>query len=107
MTQDGQFSIPVRLLLTSEQRNRLFVLCQQDHADVTDVVTKIIGNYLDTREDLIMPVEEAPDTTQAEHAALRRQLRQLRMQASRLGSDTPPWLHGYIAELEQELARTR
>ena len=107
MAQDGQFSIAVRLLLTDEQRGRLFALCQQEQADVTDVVTKIIGSYLDTRNDLTIEEQASPDTAHHEADALRRQLRQLRMQASRLGADTPAWLRGYITELEQELARTR
>jgi predicted DNA-binding protein len=107
MHDEGRFSITARLLLTEIQRERLLALCQQRHADVADVITEIIGNYLDHRQDLSVASVAAPPASPEEREALHRHLRQLRMQASRLGPETPPWLRQYIAELEQEIAAQR
>jgi len=107
MQEEGRFSITVRLLLTEIQRERLLALCQHEQHDVADVVTEIVGSYLDRRDDLTVADVAPPPTSPAEHAALQRHLRQLRMQASRMGPETPPWLRHYIAEIEQELAGKR
>lgn len=107
MPDQGQFSTPIRLLLTPTQRGRLLALCQERHADVTDVITEIVGAYLDTRTDLIVPptTQQTPSTT--DQMAIERQLRRLKMQAKQLGEDAPPWLASYIGELEQEVALSR
>ena len=97
----------MRLLLTGEQRARLFALCQTEQADVVDVVTSIVAAYLDARDDLEGPPDDTPNTTQAEQEALQHQLRQLRRRATLLGTAAPLWLRSYIAEIEQELARKR
>jgi hypothetical protein len=71
------------------------------------VITEIVGTYLDTRADLIVPPtsQQAPSTT--DQMAVERQLRRLKMQAKQLGEDAPPWLASYISELEQEVASNR
>lgn len=100
--EDGHFSIPTRLLLTATQRARLLALCRQQGRDLTDVVSAIVGAYLDGRDDLVLP-PETPAPALQDREALRRQVRRLRMEAQRLGAAAPAWLHAYIAELEQEL----
>ncbi|HEX6292580.1 MAG TPA: hypothetical protein VFZ66_25570 [Herpetosiphonaceae bacterium] len=107
MHDEGRFSIAVRLLLTANERERLLALCQQEQADVSDVVTKIIASYLDRRDDLTVAAVAEPPASPDEHSALQRHIRQLRMQASHMGTETPPWLRHYIAELEQELRGKR
>jgi hypothetical protein len=107
MQEEGRFSIAARLLLNDVQRERLFALCQQRHADVSDVISEIVGEYLDRRDDLLVADLAAPPATPAEHDALQRHLRQLRLQASRMGAETPPWLRNYIADLEREISGKR
>ena len=107
MQDEGRFSITVRLLLTETQRERLLALCQREQRDVVDVVTQIIGSYLDQREDLTIADIAPPPRSPAEHTSLQRHLRELRMHAGQLGDEAPPWLRRYIAQLEQELAGKR
>ena len=108
MNDEGKYSMIVRLLLSSEQRGRLYELCYRERIDVVDALTNIVASYLDRRDDLT-PSEPAVSEGYSEASdrdTLRRQLRQLRSQASRLGNDAPPWLYSYIRDLEQELGRT-
>ncbi len=107
MSEEGQFSLPIRLLLTPTQRGRLLALCQERQAELTDVVTEIVAAYLDTRNDLIIPPMTPEPPSPTDRMAVERQLRRLRMQAKQLGEDAPPWLASYIVELEQEVAQNR
>ena len=107
MAEEGRYSIIVRLLLTAEQRGRLFELCHRQQIDVVDALTNIIGDYLDRRDDLSPPSDNSASQAELQREATRRQLRQLRAQASRLGSDAPPWLNSYIADLEEDVRRER
>lgn len=104
MNDEGKYSMIVRLLLTAEQRGRLYELCHRERIDVVDALTNIVADYLDRRDDLVPT--EAPTSEQNDRDIIRRQLRQLRSQATRLGNDAPPWLYSYIRDLEQELGRT-
>lgn len=107
MEDDGRYSLPVRLLLNRTQRDRLLALCQREHADVVDIVTRIVGDYLDAHADLVPAEAAAPTTVLRDSDMLRRHLRRLKAQAQRMGTAAPPWLHSYIAELEQDLAQYR
>lgn len=107
MQEEGRFSIAARVLLTDSQRERLLALCQQRQADVSDVITEIISRYLDQQADLSVAEVAAPPASPDEHAALQRHLRQLRLQASRMGAETPPWLRQYIAEMERDIRGKR
>jgi hypothetical protein len=107
MQEEGRFSIAARLLLTDVQRERLFALCQQQHADVSDVISEIVGQYLDRRDDLLLAELAAPPASSDDHDILQRHLRQLRIQASRMGAETPPWLRHYIADLERDINNKR
>lgn len=107
MQEEGRFSIAARVLLTDPQRERLLALCQQRQADVSDMITEIVSQYLDQHDDLSVAEVAAPPASPAEHDALQRHLRQLRIQASRMGAETPPWLRAYIAEMERDLRGNR
>ncbi len=98
----GRFSIPTRLLLTPTQRERLLALCRSDDRDPAEVVSAIVGAYLDSRDDLVAPCHDSSSAT-SDHESLRRQLRRLRREAHRLGDNAPAWLRGYIVDLEREL----
>lgn len=102
MQDEGRYSVIVRLLLTAEQRGRLFELCHREQLDVSDALSSIVGDYLDRRDEL-SPPPSTDNTRPADEEAMRWQLRRLRAQASRLGSEAPAWLQGYIRDLEQEL----
>lgn len=102
MEDQGRFSVIVRLLLTAEQRGRLFELCHREQIDVSDALTTIVGEYLDRRNDL-QPPPSTPPNKEKDQEAIRWQLRRLRMQAKNLGEHAPAWLNGYIADLEAEL----
>lgn len=105
MQDEGRYSVIVRLLLTPEQRGRLFELCHRRQIDVSDALTSIVGDYLDQRADLTPP-PSASSAAPQDQEALRFQLRRLRAQAANLGDETPAWLRGYISDLEQEVRRT-
>lgn len=98
----GRFSIATRLLLTPTQRERLLALCRVEERDPTEVISAIVGAYLDSRDDLAASHTDSSATT-SDHESLRRHLRRLRLEAQRLGDAAPTWLRGYIADLEHEL----
>jgi hypothetical protein len=100
---DGRFSIAARLLLNEAQRDRLLVLCRQEALDVSDLITRIVGAYLDERDDLPSVDRTPPPVSEDEQRQTRRILRQLRAQAGRLGDNAPDWLRAYIADLEASL----
>ena len=102
MEDSGRFSVIVRLLLTADQRGRLFELCHREQIDVSDALTTIVGDYRDRRPDL-QPPPTTPENKEKDQEAIRWQLRRLRMQAKNLGENAPSWLSGYIADLETEL----
>lgn len=100
MLEEGRFSIPVRLLLTQLQRDRLHALCLAQGLDMVDAVTMIVGEYLDNRSDLeAPPAEPSPAVDKRQ---IQRQIVRLRAQARSLGREAPAWLLAYIADLEQE-----
>ena len=103
MLEDGRFSIPIRLLLTQLQRDRLHALCLAQQLDIVDAVTMIVGDYLDTRSDLELPSATPPVEPAVDNRQIQRQIMRLRAQARTLGSDAPAWLLAYIAELEHEV----
>lgn len=101
--EDGRFSIPIRLLLTQLQRDRLHALCLTQQLDIVDAVTMIVGDYLDTRPDLELPSSTTSVVPTVDNRQVQRQIMRLRAQARTLGSEAPAWLLAYIAELEQEV----
>jgi hypothetical protein len=98
----GRFSIPTRVLLTRTQRDRLLALCRVEDRDPAEIISAIVGAYLDSRQDLGLPSDDSPPDA-IDRESLRRHLRRLRMEANRLGADAPAWLGDYIADLEHEL----
>lgn len=99
---EGRYSINARLLLTHEQRLRLFALCQQRQLDLSDVLSEIVSAFLDSRDDLHVVERDTTAEDEQRRELQRRQIRQLRIQASRLGEHAPAWLRSYLADLERE-----
>jgi len=103
MQDDGRFSISTRLLLNTAQRDRLLALCQQEQVEVAELITRIVGEYLNARADVVR--SDGGEAKTLDYALLERNLRQLRIQARQLGPEVPQWLQTYIADLERELGR--
>jgi hypothetical protein len=104
----GQFTIPTRVYLTSEQREKLFVMARDHGVDLADLLTELLASFLDHLPDYTptdaVPPEPAP-VQETEISERRAELRRLRARAVAGGETAPPWLQGYIADLEQEIAR--
>lgn len=99
----GLFSIPTRLLLTPEQRVKLEALVRERDVDLADLLSEIVGEYLDALPDL--PAPARPPDPGADPRTRRAELARLRARRDAAGNAAPAWLHAYIAELEAELAR--
>jgi hypothetical protein len=104
----GLFTVPTRVYLTSEQREKLFVMARDHGVDLADLLTELLASFLDHLPDDV-PAEAAipePAADEADELHQRRaELRRLRARAVAGGESAPAWLPGYIAELEQELTR--
>ncbi len=104
MIQQGTYTISTRLFLTAEQRAKLEQLVRAERVDVADMVSTMVGTYLDT-----LPT---PENTAATSADRRMDTRQRRAELARLrarrdaaGTSAPTWLNTYIADLEAEIQR--
>jgi hypothetical protein len=98
----GLFTIPTRLYLTLEQRERLERLVRAHAIDLAELVSQVFADYLDALPDPPPSDEPAPDRT-AELERRRSELARLRARRQRAGPDAPAWLHSYIAQLEAEV----
>lgn len=102
--QQGTFTIPTRLFLTLEQRKRLEVLIREREIELADLVSQIVGDYLEALPAFTPPVE-APRDYRPEIQRYRAELARLRQQERDAGVNAPPWLAAYIAEIESEIRR--
>ena len=107
---DGYFTIPCRMLLTPEQRDRLERLCRARQQDINDLVTDVVLAYLDDVPDdaLAEPIPEPYQPSIAEQLRQNeRELRRLRMRQRQLGTSAPAWLAGYVTDIERDIAQLR
>jgi outer membrane protein TolC len=103
--QQGMFTIPTRLYLTPAQRARLEQLVREQEVDLADLVSQIVGAYLDALPDA-PPPPPTPIPDQAMELRQRRsELQRLRARYEAAGPDAPAWLGAYLAELEDEVRR--
>lgn len=100
----GLFSIPTRLLLTPEQRVKLEALVRTRDIELSDLLSEIVGEYLDAQPDQ-PPAAAPPADTAADLRTRQAELVRLRARRDAAGSAAPAWLGAYIAELEAEIAR--
>lgn len=110
--QDGRFSIPVRIFLTAEQRQRLAVLVRAHDIDVADLLSELLISFIEHMPDAASdaaPADaastDAPAATAAEIANRRAEVQRLHARIEAAGADAPGWLRQYVADLERELAR--
>ncbi len=100
----GLFSIPTRLLLTPEQRVKLEALVRTRDTDLADLLSEIVGAYLDAQPNLPASAPPPSDAS-ADLRARRAELTRLRARRDAAGSAAPAWLQAYIVEIEAEVAR--
>jgi hypothetical protein len=106
MTQheEGRYTISTRLFLTAAQRDRLQWLVLDEGMDLPELISELLGAYLDELPEPVTAPEPSIDVT-AELAQRRAELRRVRARQRDAGLDAPTWLAGYIAELEGDIAR--
>lgn len=102
--RQGAYTVPTRLFLSAEQRAKLEQLVRSEHSDLSEVVSQILAQYLDT-----LP---APAHTSNTMVDKRDDIRQRRAELARLrarrdaaGVRAPAWMSSYITDLEAELQR--
>lgn len=101
--REGTFTIPTRLFLSAGQRAKLEHLVRSEHADLSEIVSQILSEYLDT---LPVPAPAPQATNNRGDIRLRRaELARLRARRDAAGSHAPTWMNSYIADLEAELHR--
>jgi hypothetical protein len=112
MSDQGKFTIHTRILLTDAQRERLFVLLREHSLELPDLLSELLGSFLDhlpgeAEEAAAEPPAAAPDddALSQEIAERRAELQRLRARATIGGDTAPEWLTRYVGELEQELDR--
>lgn len=101
--REGLFSVPTRLLLSAEHRLKLEALVHAREADLADVLSEIVAEYLDAQGE-IEPIEPPGHDKTAELQRRRAELARLRARRN-AGSTAPAWLVSYISALEAEIER--
>ncbi|WP_110518361.1 hypothetical protein [Herpetosiphon llansteffanensis] len=107
---DGFFTLPCRVILPAEQRDRLERLCRARSMEVSDLVSELVVQYLDEVPDaaLAEPIPEPYAPSLSEQLRQNeRELRRLRMRQNQLGASAPGWLDNYVADIEREIAALR
>ena len=103
--RQGAFTVPTLLYLSTEHRARLERLVREQEADLAELVSQIVADYLDALPPAPPPQPEPPPDHTAELRQRRAELARLRRQREAAGPDAPPWLGNYIADLESEIRR--
>ena len=103
---EGYWTLPTRVTLPTEQRERLERLCRQRNQDVSEIVSEIVLTYLEDVPEsaLADPLPEPYQPTLAEQLRHNeRELRRLRMRQKQLGVSAPHWLESYIQDIQTEI----
>ncbi len=108
---EGRFTIPARIYLTAEQRDRLTARLLEQRLDLSELLSELLISFLDH-----LPETETPDTAalappeddndlQTELRQRRAEVRRLRARIAAQGNAAPQWAINYVADLEREIAR--
>jgi hypothetical protein len=91
-------AVPIRVYLTAEQRDMLLLYAQQHSAQVSELISQIVAEFLQELDD----PTTAPESPAQPHeqSGYRRELLRLRAHRANLGRRSPSWLDRYIADLE-------
>lgn len=101
---EGHFTIPTRIYLTAEQRDRLDRLLRHQELELDELLSALAVAYLAEQPE--PPAADPPADDTAELLRARRaELRRLRPKLSDRHNPPPPWLTAMAAELETEIAR--
>jgi hypothetical protein len=103
--RQGAFTVPTLLYLSTEHRLQLERLVREREADLAELVSQIVADYLDTLPALPPAPPDPPRDRTADLRQRRAALARLRAQRETAGPEAPPWLDNYIADLEAELRR--
>jgi len=100
----GAMTVPIRLYLTPKARQQIEQWTHARQLDLADLVSQIVGGYLDVLPETPAAPESARDSS-AELRQRRAELGRLRARRDVDGATAPAWLASYIAELEAEVQR--
>lgn len=109
MSSNGQFTIPTRVYLTDDQRQKLMVMVRQQQVDLPDLLTELLVSFLDHLPDtekleMLDPQPEEPqESSDVQLKRRRSELRRLRTRIEARGTEAPPWFAGYVTQLEREI----
>jgi hypothetical protein len=106
----GRFTIPARVYLTAEQRDRLMLLARERETDIHELLTELLVSFLDHLPEMEQPSPEPqpPEPVSDREADLRQrraEVRRLRLRLATGGDRVPPWIRSYLSDLEQEIRR--
>ena len=101
--QEGLFTVPARLYLTAKQRAKLQQLVREQHAELGEIITRMVANQLDALPDVELPSAPPEPDISGELRKRRADLRRLIAQRDRQHGAGPAWLNAYITELEAEI----
>jgi hypothetical protein len=100
----GAATVPIRLYLTPTARQQIDEWTHTHEADLADLASQIVGEYLDALPESA-PAPGATHDSAAELRQRRAELSRLRARRDDAGAAAPAWLASYIAELEAEVQR--
>ena len=103
--RQGAFTVPTLLYLSAEHRAQLERLVREQEADLAELVSQIVADYLDTLPPAPLPPPEPVPDRAAELRQRRIDLARLRAQREAAGPQAPGWLNAYIADLEADIRR--
>lgn len=97
VNQERTASIPIRVYMTSEQRDTFRAFASAHETDMSVLISEVVAHALADLPDPPTPLQNSDH--KAESRAYRREL--ARIQARRATMAAPPfWLDQYIADLE-------
>jgi hypothetical protein len=106
--EEGRFTIPTRIFLTASQRDRLTALLLEQQVDLSELLTELLGSFLDHLPESA-PADEVAAADDSERETELRQrraeVRRLRARILTQGSAAPAWIIAYVCDLEREIAR--
>ncbi|HEU5103235.1 MAG TPA: hypothetical protein VFU22_29645 [Roseiflexaceae bacterium] len=100
----GAVTVPIRLYLTPTAREQIDQWLLARELELADLVSQIVGDYLDVLPDA-PPASEPVRDSSAELRQRRGELSRLRARRDAAGAAAPAWLASYIVELEAEVKR--
>jgi hypothetical protein len=108
---EGRYTIPARIYLTAEQRDKLTTRLLEQRLDLSELLSELLISFLDHLPETETPDTAAPappednDDLQTELRQRRAEVRRLRARIAAQGNTAPQWAITYVADLEREIAR--